>query len=255
MLSLYLVELIDKDSNPTPGSTLIISGDEARHIATVARHSVGDEILLSDGRGMRAKVEIRSASKDQVVVEVIEVDQITLHPIRLTVVQALTKSDRAHECIELLVEAGVDGITPWQSRRSIGKWQDDSTSTRWSEWIKSAVKQSRRAHLPTLNPVISDLEQIATSSESHQIIAFDENAQTVIGPDLRQSLTPGSKGFTGLQELTLIIGPEGGIDDSELATLQAKGAHLLRLGQPVLRSAHAGAIALASVQSALEIWR
>lgn len=257
MLSLYLVS---PEIQLVAGNRLKISDGEAHHIGVVARHKNGDEIWISNGRGERARAVIRelngsskSSSKsssmsgvEEVTVELLEVKNFPPREIRLRVLQALTKSDRAHECIELLVEAGVDEIIPWQSKRSIGKWQEGSTREKWQEWARQAVKQSRRSWIPEIGEIVKDLNELP-SDEDSLLLLFDEAGN--------KSLTDQIISKDRLREITVIIGPEGGITEEEKQSFLERGALEVRLGEPILRSAHAGAIALAAIQSALEIWQ
>jgi 16S rRNA (uracil1498-N3)-methyltransferase len=249
VLSLYLVS---PEIQLVAGNRLKISDGEAHHIGVVARHKSGDEIWISNGRGERARAVIRElngASKsgvEEVTVELLEVKNFPPREIRLRVLQALTKSDRAHECIELLVEAGVDEIIPWQSKRSIGKWQEGSTREKWQEWARQAVKQSRRSWIPEIGELVKDLNELP-SDEDSLLLLFDEAGN--------KSLTDQIISKDRLRGITVIIGPEGGITEEEKQSFLERGALEVRLGEPILRSAHAGAIALAAIQSALEIWQ
>jgi len=249
VLSLYL---IDPETPLAAAESLKISGEEAHHIGAVSRHKSGDEIWISNGQGKRARAVIthlNTGAKNGIrdlTVEILEVEYFPPRKIKLRVLQALTKSDRAHECIELLVEAGVDEIIPWQAMRSIGKWQEGATGQKWQEWTRQAVKQSRRSWIPQVGELVKDLSFLKSSDDS-VLLLFDESGS--------QRLTPQTLTESSLKEITLIIGPEGGISEEEKQFFQQRGALAVRLGDPVLRSAHAGAIALASLQSALGIWQ
>jgi len=263
MLSLYLIDprsidsdLFDSDQIDTGkklqvGSHLEIGGSEARHMVKVARHLVGDEVALSDGNGLMAKVRISQIDRESVTVIVQEIENHSAPRITLCVIQALTKSDRAHECVELLVEAGVDEIIPWQSSRSVGKWKGQASHAKWSEWIRGAVKQSRRNRIPSLGELVSTYSDLNFNNQSTILLAFDENSRNTLDSSLSTVLP----NLEEIDRIVIVIGPEGGITPEELASLSKMGAIILRLGGPVLRSAHAGAIALGAIQSALSIWR
>jgi 16S rRNA (uracil1498-N3)-methyltransferase len=257
MFSLYLApsetDLSRFLENKTP---LEILGDEAKHI-NVARHKIGEKLWISNGAGERGVATIQSIDKERVTLIFESVETLSPRAICLRVIQALTKSDRAQECIELLVEAGVDEIIPWQAERSIGKWQEPGTRQKWQSWVRAAVKQSRRADIPTIsgtgtgagagNSLPRLIDQLRSEgSEKDLFFIFDENATNHIGKDFVADLSAHS--------LTIIIGPEGGITEQELMSAIEAGAISVKLGQPILRSAHAGAIALAAIQSAFGIW-
>ena len=246
MLSLYLVP---GEALPDIGSSLRIDGDEAHHIARVARHRIGEEILVSDGEGSRARATIVQIDRDSVQVRIEEKSHSNPATIRFRVIQALTKSDRAHECVDLLVAAGVDEIVPWSAERSIGKWDSASSYEKWLGWIRSAVKQTRRDRIPKLEPVQTDPS--FAPSQDELILAFDENADVRLDGKWATSQL---EGLASLRTISLVIGPEGGLSNREIERLESSGAYVVRLGTPILRSAHAGAIALSAVQAALSIW-
>jgi 16S rRNA (uracil1498-N3)-methyltransferase len=251
MLSLYLTSSeVDLTLFLENKSALEITGDEAKHIK-VARHEIGEQLWISNGEGQRGIATIRSLTKERVSVTFDSVETFPPRAIKLRVIQALTKSDRAQECIELLVEAGVDEIIAWQAERSIGKWQEPATKQKWQGWVRAAVKQSRRSQIPHVSDLGRSLPQLihqlrSEGSERDVFFIFDENATSHLTKDFVADLTPTS--------LTLIIGPEGGLTNQELTSAIQAGAISVKLGQPIVRSAHAGAIALAAIQSAFGIW-
>ena len=251
MLSLYLTPgEVDLTLFLENESTLEISGDEAKHI-NVARHKIGEQLWISNGAGQRGTATIRSINKERVSLTFDSVEFFSPRANSLRVVQALTKSDRAQECIELLVEAGVDEIIPWQAERSIGKWQEPATKQKWRGWVRAAVKQARRSQIPEVSDLERSLPQLISKlrsegSEKDLFFIFDESATSHLTKDFVADLSPRS--------LTLIIGPEGGLTNQELASAIQAGAIPVKLGQPIVRSAHAGAIALAAIQSAFGIW-
>ena len=250
MLSLYL---IPPESPLSQGTRVTIEGDEAHHMVKVARHRVGERVWLSTGSGDRATFLIESLDSKSVAGIVEEVVKSERHPVKLRVIQGLTKSDRAHECIELLVAAGVDEIVPWGADRSIGKWDPSESPRKWEQWVRAAVKQTRRDRIPITTPFQSEVSEILGEANKKEIvIGLHESASLTFDSGLKDQwrLEPNE-----ITRVTLIIGPEGGLSEREVEVLQQLSIPLLRLGGPVLRSAHAGAIALAALQASLAIWR
>ena len=226
----------------TGADSIEVTGDVAHHAITVTRLTNGDEIFLSDGCGAWIRGVITEAAKKSFKCEVIERGSEPQPSPILTVVQALPKSDRVKEAIELLVEAGVDRIIPWQSARSIAKWQEDSRE-KWQQGAITASQQSRRFTIPKVEEALKGSDIAALSGKT---IVLHESAATPIS-----SLV--DKSWTQYPEIFIVIGPEGGISDEELELL-AKTTSVVKLGTPVLRSAHAGIAALASVNSLLGRW-
>lgn len=248
MLSLYLVP---EETSLQSGALLTIEGDEAHHIVKVARHRIGERIWVTNGVGVRATLLIENASERQVhgIVESITIEEVP--PVRIRVIQALTKSDRAHECIELLVAAGVDEIVPWRAERSIGKWDTKASPEKWNQWIKGAVKQSRRVWIPSCEPYLEELS-LLPESDDELFFAFHEEADASLDSEL---LGKWRSRIESARRVTLIIGPEGGLSERELAELERIRIPQLRLGSPVFRSAHAGAIAATALQATFALWR
>jgi 16S rRNA (uracil1498-N3)-methyltransferase len=238
VLSLFFV---DELSN---SQTQILDSDEAHHAIKVMRLKTGEEIKISDGKGRWVSGHISEVGKKSLKITVTSSGVEMIKKPELVLVQALTKSDRNKEMLELITVAGVDRIIPWQAERCISKWQSNSYD-KWSTSIKEASKQSRRVNLPKLEQVMSVRQIVDQISTSDQIIVFHESATEKFS-DLEVS--------RNVSNVYLIIGPEGGIADSELEIFKTKGGNLVRLGEPVLRSAHAGFAALASIQTKLGRW-
>jgi 16S rRNA (uracil1498-N3)-methyltransferase len=164
----------------------------------------------------------------------------------LTVVQALTKGDRARETIELLTEGGAEIIIPWQAANSIGEWKSEKDAlSKWKSWTREATKQSRRSWIPQILDLHTTAQIKNRIQDSELTFVFHESSSSQLSENL--DLAPP-------KDVTLIIGPEGGITEDEYAGFQSAGALGVKLGRPVFRSAHAGVAALAAVQTGLKIW-
>ncbi len=226
------------------GQHFVIDGDDGHHASRVLRVEPGEELLLSDGKGSWSRVTISSVDKKSVSVTVLETGVQRALPTTITVIQALTKGDRAKEAIELLTESGADVIIPWQSSRSIGKAEAGVEKLRTT--AREASKQSRRFWVPEVKDVASTKEILSIIATSDLAIVLHESAVTKF-----------SDVFADLNEVAhvaIVIGPEGGLTDEELELMQSAGAKVVVLGRPILRSAHAGIAAVSAVSAALKIW-
>jgi 16S rRNA (uracil1498-N3)-methyltransferase len=238
VLSLFFVDKLSS------GQTQTLESDEAHHAIKVMRLKTGEEIKISDGEGNWVSGPISEVGKKNLKIDVTASGIEASKKPELVLVQALTKSDRNKEMLELVTVAGVDRIIPWQAERSISKWQSNSYD-KWTSSIKEAGKQSRRVNLPKLEKLMSAREITQQISASDCILVFHESANEKFSAlDISQNAS----------SVYLIIGPEGGITDKELEIFKSKGGNLVRLGEPVLRSAHAGFAALASIQTKLGRW-
>ena len=238
MLTLFFSDQI------STGQRQVLENEEAHHAIKVLRLNTGEVIKISDGVGNWVSGPIVEIAKKELFISITERGEIQAAKPELVLVQAITKSDRNKEMLELAVEAGVDRIIPWHSERSISKWQSDSEQ-KWQVGIKQSCKQARQAKLPQLMQVMSTSEVIKSIGEGGFGIVFHEEASTKFS-DLT---IPNSQ-----SSVYLVIGPEGGISEQELLSFQNNGSKVVRLGDTVLRSAHAGFAALSAVQTKLGRW-
>ena len=215
-----------------------LTGDNAHHAERVLRMSVGEELLVSDGRGKWAKCAITLITKKNLQLKVIQAGEETANPIQISVLQAIPKNDRAKETVELLTASGVSKIYPWQAQRAIGKDSD-----KWEVAAIEASKQSRRFNIPEVMPKLNTNEAINLFGQYEQILVCHESAKNQISDVVKLA-----------SKTLIVIGPEGGITESELELFEQAGAKVIKLGRPVLRSAHAGIAAVSAVSALMKVW-
>lgn len=246
------------------GSIISLTGAEAHHAAVVMRLRVGEHIQLSDTVSTRVQGRIIHAESAELRVEVIQLNQEEASRPALVLVQALAKDRRDLQAVESATELGVDAVIPWQAERSVAKWKAERVSKKHAEWqnlATAAAKQTRRTSLPVVKDLVSTAQYAQMLQHSVQRIgvillheAEDQplrRALAKLGLDVEdQHQDAGSE----LDELHLVVGPEGGISDVELEALRAVGAQPARLGPTVLRSSTAGPTAIAAVQLLLGRW-
>jgi 16S rRNA (uracil1498-N3)-methyltransferase len=239
MLNLFFVP----DLTTTVGSTYEFAGDDAGHAIRVLRTQIGEALALSSGQGAWSIVEVIAIAKKSMTVRVVSTGFEEALPVEFTVAQALTKGDRIKESIELNTAGGADVILLWAATRSIGKGTPDLMQ-KLATTAREASKQTRRNRIPFVMGVL-DAKKIAAEIPNYDLaIVFHESAS--------QKLTDVVK--TGVKKVLIIIGPEGGITDEELAQFKSAGAQVALMGRPIFRSAHAGMAALSGVNAALKIW-
>ena len=236
MLTLFFVE----DLPTHVGQIYEFDNDDARHAIRVLRMAAGEKFMLADGTGAWSQVKAFAVKKKSSEVEVIASGYQDRLPTTITVVQALTKSDRAKEVIELLTEAGVDRIVPWSASRSIGKASDKFSIT-----AREASKQSRRLRIPEVTDIATTEQICEAINLSDLAIVFHENSEVKLSDCVSSH---------NVAHLLIIIGPEGGITTNELDQFKGAGAKIAVMGRPVLRSAHAGIAAVAAISALLKVW-
>ena len=239
MLTLFFVP----DLPSQVGASYSFNSEDANHAIKVLRIEVGEIFRVSDGNGGWANVEVTEVTKRSLETTVLEVGRQEPLEIRFTVVQALPKSDRAKEAVELLTEAGADVIVPWLANRSISRTE---VISKFATTAREASKQSRRLFIPQLHETVKEKGVIELIKSADLALVFHESAQV----KLSEIITPQTKA----KNVLIVIGPEGGITEEELAAFAAAGAHVAGLGRPVLRSAHAGLAALSAVNSLLKVF-
>jgi 16S rRNA (uracil1498-N3)-methyltransferase len=238
MLSLFFVDQISS------GSTQELSGDEGHHAVKVMRLQIGEQIKIADNLGNWVSGAITEVGKKSLKINVSERGNAEHLKPELILVQAVTKSDRTKEMLELLTVAGADQIIPWQAQRCISKWKSDSTD-KWLTTIKESAKQARRVKLPVLSDAVTTNQLVKLFQVEDQIIVLHESAQLNLSQFNFVEST---------QRIFIIIGPEGGISEEEIAQLTSAKAVVVRMGENVLRSAHAGFAALSGIQTLIGRW-
>jgi 16S rRNA (uracil1498-N3)-methyltransferase len=232
------------DTLPDTGALAVVDGDEGFHAATVRRIRPGEQLVLGDGAGGLARCEVEQAGRDGLHARVLGRWSVAPGRPAITVVQALPKSERSELAIELATEAGADAFLAWQAARCVASWEGtraDKGLRRWRAVARSAARQSRRAHIPPIEGVLSTAalaqrvcDEVAAGSA---VLALHESATDRLA-DIHVAQA---------DSVFLVVGPEGGIAPEEIAALTDAGAVAVRLGPQVLRTSTAAAVALGAL--------
>lgn len=240
------------DTVPEVGGLAAVEGDEGFHAATVRRIRPGETLVLADGAGTLAECVVEAADKRTLTARVLS--RSFAEPPRppVTVVQAIPKSERSELAVELACEAGADEFVAWQSARCVARWDGDKAQKglrRWGAVARSAARQSRRPHIPAVSGPLSTEELAAYLAAriagGALALVLHESADEPLA-DLP---------VAGAEAIVLVVGPEGGIGDEEIATLTGAGARPVRLGPTVLRTSTAAAVALGAIGVLTGRWR
>lgn len=225
------------DSKFTESSTALASS-ELMHLKTLRIRSQ-EEIQVTDGEGQVHLCKVLDPKSGQLVVLSSQRKQTKTPAIHL--VQALAKGDRDEQALQACVELGVRSITPWQAELSVVNWKgkEEKGRLRWQEIAISAMKQSQQAFLPEVRPVV------ATANLKPRGLGV------VLDPRATLSIANLPSNF---EELTIVVGPEGGIAPGELAQLVGAGFEARKLGDSILRTSTAGPAAMAAIFTKLQIW-
>jgi 16S rRNA (uracil1498-N3)-methyltransferase len=197
---------------------------------------------------MLAEGRVLASAKDRLEVTVDRCAQTDPPAPRLVVVQALPKGDRGELAVETMTEVGADLIVPWAAARCVTRWagdRGDKALRRWRATVREAAKQSRRSWFPHVAEAVGTPEVAALLAGSALGVVLHEAAETPLA-----DVAPPSAG-----DIVVVVGPEGGLTDDELAAFRAAGAAAYRLGPTVLRTSTAGPAALAVLLSRTGRWR
>lgn len=237
------------DALPDVGGVAVLDGDEGHHAASVRRIRVGEELDLGDGVGSVAHVVVEEVGKGRLAARVIGLRSVAARTPAVTVVQALPKSDRSELAVELATEVGADEFIAWQADRCVARWDGQAKIEkglrRWQAVARSAARQSRRPYVPQVTSLVSSRELAAVITASTSVVLVLHESATV---------PLAAAGVGEAESLMLVIGPEGGIGDDELAVLTEAGAVAVRLGPSVLRTTTAAAVALGALGTLTSRW-
>lgn len=235
--------------NRVYAETTLASGTEvhlpdpaAYHVSRVLRLRPGAPLVAFDGSGHDFRCEILAIEGDKVLVRIGErVPGLRDSPLRITLVQAISRSERMDWTLQKATELGVRSIVPVLSARSVVRLDDKQAERKLRHWkaiVAGACEQCGRSTLP----------EVRTPLELNRFLADSprEGQRLVLSPG-------GPASLAGLastaSRVELLIGPEGGLDDAELDGATRAGFSPVRLGPRVLRTETAGIVALAVLQA------
>lgn len=235
---------------------LAIGGSDYNHIRNVLRMHPGEELAVrgDDDSGEEYLFEIVSFTDTQVNCRLLSVKQAESElPVRVLLFQGLPKSDKMDFIIQKSVEMGVSEVIPVEMHRSIVKLAGDKRRKRVARWqaiAESAAKQSKRAVIPQVQDILSMKEAVeyAASRADVVLLPYENMAQEKESGtrSLIEELRPG-------QTVAVLVGPEGGFEESEVETAVGRGAKTISLGRRILRTETAALAFLAFLTYRFEL--
>lgn len=230
----------DRLAGLATGEQVTLEGDEARHAVVVKRIRVGEQVALTDGAGTTVSGPVSGTDKTSLTMTAESVRTVEPELPRVVVVQAIPKGDRGELAVEMLTEVGADVIVPWAAARSVAVWRGERAAkslTKWRSTARESAKQARRSWFPDVVELATTGEVAARLAAASVPVVLHEAAS---GP-IADIPVPGRG------EIVVVVGPEGGLAEEELAAFSAVGAEPVRLGSSVLRSSTAGVAATAAL--------
>lgn len=224
----------------------VITGPDVHHIRTVMRMNLGDRVGVLDNHGNGYLSEIEGISSSTVTVRFIQPLSLTTEANPFIIAQALIKRDRFEWMLEKSTELGVHAIIPTVFDHSIIKLDDerqDKKLIRYQAIVKEASEQSRRLTIPTIMPVTS-IRQLPFDDVDATVVCYEKEEGSNRLSTLAPLLNPAMK-------IMVLIGPEGGFSENEIAFLKTKNALFCSLGQRIVRSETASLMVLSYFN---EVW-
>ncbi|MBR5586783.1 MAG: 16S rRNA (uracil(1498)-N(3))-methyltransferase [Clostridia bacterium] len=233
----------------TSSENVIISGSDAHHITDVLRLKENDEIIVCGGDGYDCITRLTSLSKDEVCGEIVNrTPSLAEPPVKIRLFQCMPKGDKFEYIIQKTVEIGVTEIVPVESKRCIVKIPGNKAAAkteRWNKIAESAAKQSGRGLIPTVALPISFKEAVKTFADCDlAIVCYELETEVSLKSILSEN--------QNIKTVNVFIGPEGGIDDDEIAALKNQGATSVTLGPRILRTETAPLTVLSNIIYQLE---
>ena len=222
-----------------------LTGENAQH-AKVLRLKPGEEVLLCDGEGREALCTVTDFGKDYCSVSVLERrDSATEAAVRVSVYMAFPKSDKLEHVIQKATELGAYEIVTFPSARCISKPDDKSIKKKVERWQKialSAAEQSGRGRVPQVVVLDSFSQALSRAAQADKALMFYEHEEATT---LHMALSEGS-----FYTVSLLTGPEGGLEEKEVEQARAAGLQVCTLGKRILRCETAPLCALSAVMYA-----
>ena len=226
-----------------PAHELQLDDERAHYVARVLRLRVGDRLVLFDGGGGEFPAALVEVSKRGIVVRVGERHERNVEsPLPIALIQGISRGERMDFVVQKATELGVYRITPLATEFSVVRLDGDRSGKRrahWSRIAASACEQCGRNVVPTIDTPqsFSGWLESGTSSGVARILLHPGAKETLADLELIHD------------RIELLIGPEGGLSDSEVLQAEAAGFNACSLGPRVLRTETAALAAIAVLQA------
>lgn len=223
------------------GETIELEARASHYLANVLRTSVGSGLVLFNGDGYDHQAEVVAVNRQQVVARLVQADLCqTESPLRITLAQAVSKGERMDYCVQKAAELGADAIQLLLTRRVVVKMDQKRWTKRLAHWhavAVSACEQSGRARIPTILEPVSLQQWLQTEAAGERLILAPESQFRL------SEFKPAD------DAVSILVGPEGGFEDQEIAQAVAAGCQSLSMGPRILRTETAGPVAIALLQA------
>ena len=224
------------------GDSVILTGENAQH-AKVLRLKSGEEVLVCDGAGQECLCRVAEFDGKELTLTVCDRrDSVTEAAVRVSVYMAFPKADKLEHVIQKATELGAYEIVAFPSARCVSRPDEKSLKKKLERWQKiaaSAAEQSGRGRIPQVLALDSYSQALARAAKADRALLFYENEQAVT---LKMAL-----GGSPYRTVSLLTGPEGGLEEAEVNQAREAGLTVCTLGKRILRCETAPLCALSAV--------
>jgi 16S rRNA (uracil1498-N3)-methyltransferase len=218
------------------------------HLVRVLRMGVGDAFVLFNGDGCDYPARLINVGKKHAEAELLgRVELDNESPLRITLAQGIARGDKMDLILQKAAELGVAVIAPVLTERTEVRLDGERVDKKMLHWrgvLAAACEQCGRARLPTLLEPQSLPTFAANDRNQRRFVLDPEAGKRLAGLEIQAR-----------DEVTLLIGPEGGLSERDLAALRAAHFEGLQLGPRILRTETAGLAAIAALNSLYGDWR
>lgn len=227
------------------GECAALPKEEAKHALRVLRLGVGDEVCAMDGQGGRFSAVIGSVEGDNVVLRLTEALSDNESPVAITLYQGLPKADKLDLIVQKITELGAARLVPVKMERCVVKLDAKDAARRRDRLEKiahEATKQCKRAAMPEILEAMTWKQALQDMKDLDLVIVPWEEARDARVKDVFTA-------HPGVRRIGVVIGPEGGMSESEIEAMRAEGVLPVTLGPRILRAETAAVTSVAMVQA------
>lgn len=218
----------------------VITGEEAKHISRVLRMKKGDNVTLCDGEGNFYEAVLTAFSENSVTAEILSERIAETEPkTKITLYQGIPKNPKLETIVQKATEIGALRIVPMATKRAVAKIEKGNKIDRLRKIALEASKQSKRGVVPEVCEPVTFSEAVKEASKAElSIIPYEEETEKSL-----KSVLSGKTPAT----VSVMIGPEGGFDESEIKLAKDMGIISVTLGKRILRTETAGLAVMSAV--------
>ena len=243
---------VDKDQ--IADDIIKVTGQDVNHIKKVLRYQIDDEIEICNKDTTQDYIaRIEEITAECIICRILrEIDKDVESSIKVTIFQGLPKSDKMELIIQKSVELGVNDITPLAVKRCVVKLNDKDKVKKLQRWQKIsevAAKQCGRNIIPKINNIVN-IKELSVNMNKYDLVlvAYENETNNYIKNVLKNINIRNNE----IIKIAVVIGPEGGLEESEVNMLSQNGAKVISLGKRILRTETVALNVLSNIMYELE---